>query len=173
MINYVTTNNKRVYYITIHWYEEVSMNLLDVIYNRLSYRCRRQRMISSFNQKVEKYKSMSDNEIMMEYIETKTGYLQKKLTLAVISTTILLLVVMDARSSFCGNLFLLFTQPNPNVEVAKAIISIVTIMGTIVLIIYLSLDLKKITKHKIFLEEITEMRYTTNKRRSVPVTGTN
>lgn len=146
------------------------MNLLDVIYNKLSYRCRRQRMISLFNQEVEKYKSMSDNEFMMEYIETKTGYLQKKLTLTVISTTILLLVVMDARSSFYGNLFRLFYHPNPNIEVAEITISIITIMGIIVLIIYLSIDLKKITKHKIFLEEI---KCTTNKRRSVPVTGTN
>lgn len=149
------------------------MKLLDVMYNKLSYRCRRQRMLSSFNQKVEKYKSMPDNEFLMEYIETKTRYLQKKITLTVISTTILLLVVMSVRSSFSDILCLLFAQHNPNVEIAKDIMCIVTIIGTSFLIIHLSLDLKKLTKHKIFLEEIKDMKDLTNKRRSVPVTGTN
>lgn len=83
--------------------------------------------------------------------------------LTFISITVLLLVVMDARSSFCNILFRLFVQYNTNVEVAKAtmLLVILTIIGTSILIIHLSLDLKKLTKQKNFLVIIKEMKYET------------
>lgn len=141
------------------------MNLLDQIYNKLSYRSRRKKHLLLFNKKLEKYKSMSENEFTMEYIETNAKYEHKKYMLTVVTITFLISSIMDAWKFFYDILCQLFimdiSETGLNAQWAEILVITIIILIFIIafsILFYLTQNLNKLSKQRIFLEEVKAIK---------------
>lgn len=141
------------------------MNLLDQIYNKLSYRSRKQKSLLLFNTKLEKYKSMPENEFTMEYIETNARYEHKKFMLTVVTISFIISFLMDAWKFFYNILFQLFvtnvSDSALNAQLAEILVITIFILIVITafsILFYLTQDLNKLSKQRIFLKEVKEIK---------------
>ncbi|WP_071441743.1 hypothetical protein [Traorella massiliensis] len=142
---------------------EYKQKLLDWI----SYTKRKDKQMVIMIEKKEKYLAMSDDEFLFEYTRIGARYEHKKFVLSVIIVTTLITIIMDIWGRLYDFIFRLLMLGNvKNVEedmikvaeiLVVAIMFIILIVG--VLIIHdLIKNMYLLTKEKIFIEEIKELR---------------
>lgn len=142
--------NKRIY------------NFLD----KISYKNRYHEAFALFRKKRLKYLQMSDDEFLMNYIETRAKYENKKIKLTIVVIVWITFIFMNDRKCFLETITKrianCMTAPK-NVIIKFSLFidilfgGIVFFIGVVILIVLLN-DLYKLSKEKNLLEEIKEIR---------------
>lgn len=141
---------------------EYKQKLLDWI----SYTKRKDKQISHMIEKKEKYLAMSNDEFLFEYTRICAKYEHKKFVLSVIVIATLITIIMDIWRRLYDFIFRLLMFENVSnaedmIKVAELLVVVVMFLILIVgvLIIYdLIKNLYLLTKEKVFIEEIKELR---------------
>ncbi|EHJ7843752.1 MAG: hypothetical protein KHW81_15865 [[Clostridium] innocuum] len=146
------------------------IKLLKKLVEKISYEKRHQNALTDFSKRFTKYLEMNDDEFTMVYVEVSAKYEHKKLVLSAIAIAWITSIFMNIWKYFLDIITKLVgsgeTVPTDQVLelsifIVVIVASILILIGIIVLITIIN-DLYKLTKEKIFLENIKEKRQEKN-----------
>lgn len=133
---------------------------------KLTYRYRREKALTEYRYKKNKYLGMNDDEFNVEYIETAARYEMKKISLSTVSLMLMLSIFMKIWNYIFDIIYKLLTANSQMIDskASETGIILFIIIGSIVSFVFLLILYDKykmlhmLKKEKLLLEEIRTIR---------------